>query len=114
MSPTRITLHAIQIHPQIIGALVLALALWLPVGANAAHLHGKVVGVADGDIVTVPEAEERQHEIRLAGIDAPEKTQAFDQASKKSLSDKIFDHEIDVNWDKRHRNGRIISKISAD
>ncbi len=31
----------------------LTLVLYLPAGASAADLHGKVVGVADGDTVTV-------------------------------------------------------------
>ena len=86
----------------------------MPGGACAADLHGKVVGVADGDTVTVLDAEKHQHKIRLAGIDAPEKAQAFGQASKKSLSDMIFGREVDVKWDKRDRYGRIIGKISAN
>jgi endonuclease YncB( thermonuclease family) len=32
-----------------------------------------VVGVSDGDTITVLDRDKRQHKIRLAGIDAPEK-----------------------------------------
>ena len=49
--------------------------------ANAASLQGKVVGVADGDTVTVLDAQNVQHKIRLQGIDAPEKAQSFGQKS---------------------------------
>ena len=57
--------------------LMLALALCSPVAANAAEIRGKVVCVTDSDTVTVLDAEKHQHKIRLAGIDAPDKAQAF-------------------------------------
>lgn len=42
----------------------------LPAGAET--LRGKVVGVADGDTVTVLDAQHAQHRVRLMGIDAPD------------------------------------------
>jgi endonuclease YncB( thermonuclease family) len=42
-----------------------------------AGFTGKVVAVADGDTITVLDIQRQQHKIRLAGIDAPEKAQAF-------------------------------------
>ena len=45
--------------------------------ALAATLAGRVVGVSDGDTVTVLTAENHQFKIRLSGIDAPEKKQPF-------------------------------------
>ena len=102
-------------EPKQIGrALFLTLALWLSAGVRATDLHGKVVGIADGDTATVLDAEKHQHKIRLAGIDAPDKAQAFGQASKMSLSDMIFGREVVVTWGKPDRYGRIIGKISAN
>jgi endonuclease YncB( thermonuclease family) len=40
--------------------------------ALAATLAGRVVGVSDGDTVTLLTAENRQFKIRLSGIDAPD------------------------------------------
>lgn len=49
-------------------------------------LEGKVVGVADGDTITVLSAGSRQTRARLQGIDAPESQQAFGQVSKRNLT----------------------------
>ena len=40
--------------------------------ADASVIEGRVVGVNDGDTVTVLDADRRQHKIRLLGVDAPE------------------------------------------
>lgn len=95
-------------------ALLLVATFSWAAASTAANLHGKVVAVGDGDTVTVLDADKHQHRIRLAGIDATEKAQAFGQASKKSLSDLIYGRQVDVNWGKRDRYGRIIGKIVAE
>lgn len=114
MSASPVTLPGVQRDVQIGRVLLLTFVFCLPAIARAAELHGKVVAVSDGDTVTVLDAEKHQHRIRLPGIDAPEKAQAFGQASKKSLSDTVYGEQIDVNWDKRDRCGRIIGKFAAD
>ncbi len=74
-------------------------------------LSGKVVGVADGDTVTVLDTNHQQHKIRLTGIDAPEKAQPFGQRSKESMSALVFGKEVDVQWGKRDRYRRIVGKV---
>ena len=91
--------------------LVLALLLASALGAYADTITGRVVGVADGDTVTVLDAEKVQHKIRLAGIDAPEKSQPFGNRSKQNLSDLVFQKDVRVDWDKRDRYGRIVGKV---
>ena len=54
-----------------------AVVLVITASLHADELRGKVVSIADGDTITVLDAEMVQHKIRLQGIDAPEKKQAF-------------------------------------
>ena len=52
--------------------------LFLLAGISYAHpadRNGRVVSVADGDTVTLLDAQKVQHRIRLSGIDAPERGQ---------------------------------------
>ncbi len=79
--------------------------------AAAETFVGRVVGVSDGDTVTVLDAENTQHKIRVAGIDAPEKKQAFGQRSKESMSGLVFGKEVEVLARKRDRYGRLIGKV---
>jgi len=74
-------------------------------------IEGLVVGVSDGDTITVFDSAKTQHKIRLAGIDAPESKQPFGQASKKRLSDLVFNKDVRVEWRKRDRYGRIVGKV---
>lgn len=79
--------------------------------AIAATLQGQVVGVSDGDTVTVLDASRRQHRVRLAGIDAPEKKQAFGARSQHSLSEMVFRKQVIVSYGKTDRYGRIVGKV---
>ena len=69
--------------------IVIAFLLALSAAASAAELTGKVVGVSDGDTVTVLDGAHEQHRIRLAGIDAPEKRQPYGERAKQYLSDLV-------------------------
>lgn len=79
--------------------------------AQATTIAGKVVGIADGDTVTVLDADRMQHKIRLQGIDAPEKAQPFGQRSKEALSALVFGKQVRVEWNKRDRYGRTVGKV---
>lgn len=70
-----------------------------------------MVGVSDGDTITVLDAEKKQHKVRLAGIDAPEKGQAFGNASKENLSRLIFDRRVEARCHKRDRYGREVCAV---
>ena len=82
--------------------------------AHADTYFGRVVGVADGDSVTVLYTSMVPHKLRLSGIDAPEKKQPFGQRSKESLSNLVFDRWVSVETDKRDRYGREVGKVLKD
>ncbi len=54
--------------------------------AQAESMMGRVTDIADGDSLTLQDAQHRQHAIRLAGIDAPELPQDFGQQAKSGLA----------------------------
>jgi endonuclease YncB( thermonuclease family) len=90
------------------------LALLLGLSCHAGTIEGRVVAIADGDTITVLDADRVQHRIRLGGIDAPEKRQAFGTRSKQSLSDIVFNKAVTVETGKIDRYGREIGKILVD
>ncbi len=59
---------------------------FLSLATSADSLTGKVVKITDGDTLYVLDANYQQHKIRLAGIDAPERKQAYGLASRKHLA----------------------------
>lgn len=103
------------------GALAVALfaaalgaaACLLPLRAAAAELTGEVVAVADGDTLTVLDAAEVQHKIRLAAVDAPERRQAYGQRARQHLAGLTFRQPVTVTWHKADRYGRKVALVST-
>lgn len=87
------------------------LAISLSQSPQADTLRGKVVGVSDGDTITVLDASNVQFKVRLAGIDAPEKSQAFGNRSKENLSEAVFGKVVAVDWSKTDKYGRTVGKV---
>ncbi len=90
---------------------VLAFSLFLAVAGQAFAFEGTVVGVADGDTVTVLDAQKTQHKIRLSGIDAPEKAQDYGERSKQNLSNLVFGKKVTIPDTTKDRYGRTISRV---
>jgi endonuclease YncB( thermonuclease family) len=86
------------------------LLLSLPL-AYAETLKGRVVHITDGDTLVVLDASNVQHKIRLQGIDAPERGQAFGTKSKEGLSNLVAGTSVVVDYSKYDRYQRILGKV---
>ena len=75
--------------------------------------EGKVVALADGDTITVLR-DGTQVKIRLEGIDAPEKNQAFGNKAKVALSDHVFRKVVTVNATGTDKYGRTLARVIID
>jgi endonuclease YncB( thermonuclease family) len=106
------------LHFALTAALAVLCSLVVVATAAAASatvtLHGRVVSIADGDTLTVLDADKRQHIIRLDGIDAPEKAQPFGNVSKRHLSDLAFGREAMAECHKVDRYGRNVCRVIVD
>ena len=87
------------------------LASFIALVSCASTLHGKVVRVADGDTITVLADGNVQNKIRLNRIDAPEKKQAYGEASRKCLAGMVAGKVVQVRWEKKDRYGRILGDV---
>ena len=73
-----------------------------------------VIGVTDGDTVTVIDANKKETIIRLAGIDAPESSQDFGNKAKKNLSDLVYGKTVTVSGNKVDKYGRLVATLMVD
>ncbi len=96
---------------------LLAFSVWTLITVHtvsAEELRGKVVSIADGDTITVLDSAKVQHRVRLEGIDAPEKAQAFGSKSKDKLSELIGKNDVLVTWKEKDRYGRILGDVYVE
>lgn len=94
----------------IISLLFLVSLLTLPRVVFAAEYKGKVVGVTDGDTITVLHQGVGER-IRLNGIDCPEKGQAFGGAAKQATSQLAFGKHVTVQAHGLDKYGRTIADV---
>lgn len=71
---------------------------------------GKVVGVSDGDTVTVLH-DRTPVKIRLHGVDAPEKAQPFGEQARQFTSGLVFGRQVRVEVLSRDKYGRSVGRI---
>jgi micrococcal nuclease len=78
--------------------------------ANAETITGTIDSVKDGDTITIISKDKRV-EIRLFGIDTPEKTQAFGQAARNFTGGKAAKGEIRVESITKDHDGRTVAIV---
>jgi endonuclease YncB( thermonuclease family) len=105
----RVSLRPVHVWPAL--ALSLLLALALVTAALAQTLTGKVVGITDGDTLTLLTPANAQLKIRLAEIDAPESGQPWGNKSKAMLSELAFGKQARLVITDKDRNGRFVARV---
>jgi endonuclease YncB( thermonuclease family) len=89
---------------------ILFFALFCAAAAHAGGFSGPVVGIADGDTLTVLDGR-TQVRVRLAGIDAPEKAQPFGTRARQSLAACAFGRVATVDVLDQDRYGRAVGRV---
>ncbi len=91
-------------------SLLLILLIILPCHSFA--WSGKVVGVADGDTITVLRDKE-QVRIRLYGVDCPERYQPFSKKAKQFTSEMVFGKVVEVEPVDIDRYNRLVALVTV-
>lgn len=97
-----------------ISSMCFALTIAASTAAYAFEERGRVVGVSDGDTLTVLTGHHEELKVRVAGIDAPEKRQPFGEAAKKRMSALAYDRQAVLDCYKRDRFGRNVCRVFVD
>jgi endonuclease YncB( thermonuclease family) len=88
----------------------LVLSALLAGPAAAEEFTGRVVGVPDGDTIKVLNANHSET-VRLLGVDAPEKRQAYGDRARRFTADLAFDRTVTIRTSGRDRNGRLLGEV---
>ena len=90
--------------------VVWLLLVALPILVHAEQFTGKVVGISDGDTISVLR-EGKAVKVRLHGVDTPEKAQAFGTQARKLTGDLVFQQTVTVVIRDTDRYGRLVGEV---
>ncbi|WP_096215737.1 thermonuclease family protein [Enterobacter hormaechei] len=88
-----------------------SLVLFVVAFSASADISGRIVRVLDGDTVEILDPGNRLTRVRLAGIDAPEKSQPFGQRSRQELSSMVVQRHVTVTGSDTDRYGRLLGTV---
>lgn len=77
-------------------------------------IPGKVVGITDGDTLTLLDENQTQYRIRVSGIDTPERGQAFGHVASESLAKLAFGQLAAADCQKQDRYGRWVCVVRVN
>lgn len=84
----------------------------MSMGAYEALLaQSRVISVADADTLTLLGRDENEYKIRLQGIDAPERQQAYGARCQEKIAGLLTQQFVDVEAYKRDRYQRLVAKV---
>ena len=81
----------------------------LPLSAET--LKGEVVSVADGDTLTIQTKTGQREKVRLYGIDAPERNQAYGEESFRLLHLLLFHKKVTIQTEDRDDYNRVLGVV---
>ena len=93
--------------------LVIASARATDAREELPRLHGKVVGIADGDTLDV-RLESGMLRVRLHGVDAPEHDQPWGKAAKRALSKLVYREYVEIEPITQDQYERIVARVWLD
>jgi endonuclease YncB( thermonuclease family) len=96
-----------------IALVVLFASLLATSVTRAATLRADVLFVDDGDSMVLRDEAGTRYKLRLDGIDAPERHQAFHRQARSHLSQLLLNQPVTVEWHKQDRYGRLVGKLSV-
>ncbi|UFN51663.1 thermonuclease family protein (plasmid) [Roseomonas sp. OT10] len=87
--------------------------LLLATPALAEEFRGRVVGLSDGDTITVLTPAREQVRVRLAEIDAPERRQPYGTRAREVLAELVWQQRVRVEVVDVDRYGRTVGRVHA-
>ena len=95
----------------VLGAMCLVVAM--ATAAWAESFTGQVVGISDGDTITVLTSGNRQIKVRLYGVDCPESKQAFGTRARQFTGSQVGGKTVQVQVEDRDRYGRTVGIVTT-
>lgn len=89
---------------------LVVIILLIPFTADAYDMFGRVIWVFDGDSFTILNDDEKR-EVRLAGVDSPEKGQPYSNRARQALQRLIKGEIVRVDVDKLDGYGRYVGTV---
>jgi endonuclease YncB( thermonuclease family) len=94
-----------------LAALLSLLLVTAVLGQGPIVMHGKVIGISDGDTIKVLVAGRQLIKVRVSWIDAPEMHQAFGYRAKQAMSELVFGKDVELRPQAIDRYGRLVAQV---
>ncbi|GHA65989.1 hypothetical protein GCM10009007_03040 [Formosimonas limnophila] len=86
----------------------------LILASTSALADYRVIGITDGDTLTLIDEANQQTKVRISAIDAPERAQPYGQYAKQALSDVCYGKNATIRYVDTDRYGRTVADVSCD
>ncbi|MFG6417236.1 thermonuclease family protein [Roseateles sp. DC23W] len=74
-------------------------------------LHGRVVSVTGGDVLTLVDAQQHEYKLCLAYIDAPELGQTFGDEAQAALAAAVLNRAVTVQTEGKAGDGCMLAEV---